>query len=299
MALPTGQISISEVNIELNRPATQQLDTDDPDLRELAATGGSGVGGAGTVVSMDNLRGKARVSIVISANTAAAFTAYNLHTEATANANYRAGNTHVVLTVNPGIILRELQIPSSFNPGDRINVINNGQILGAGGTGSPTFGEPSFGGTGLAVQRPVTVINNNLIAGGGGGGGVGAPGRGSPIPRPSRSGGPIPGSPFSGGGGGGGAGASTIASGQVFGGTGGFPNGFTGTTSAGGAGGAAIPGFITSGAGGAGGNLAEAGTPGTPSPLGSGGSGFSGGAAVTGNPFITWGAFGTRTGPIS
>lgn len=51
MTLPTGSISMSQVNSELQRSATQHISLDDGQVRQLAGVGGG-------AISMSQLRGK-------------------------------------------------------------------------------------------------------------------------------------------------------------------------------------------------------------------------------------------------
>lgn len=60
MPLPsTGPISLSQVNTELGRSATATINMNESAVRTLA-----GVGGSGTTISMQNLRGKSAVTLV-------------------------------------------------------------------------------------------------------------------------------------------------------------------------------------------------------------------------------------------
>jgi hypothetical protein len=60
MPTPTGTISLSDVNIELGRSSTQTIDMNDSAVRALA-----GVGGSGTAISMNDLRGKSSLAAVL------------------------------------------------------------------------------------------------------------------------------------------------------------------------------------------------------------------------------------------
>ena len=222
-------------------------------------------------------------------------------------ASYQAGKSDITVTV-PGTIngtttgVYAFYVPNQFNAADTVTVVNNGLIQGCGGVGgaggpSPTSpaaavaGSPgAVGGAALYVNRPITLFNNGTIASGGGGGGGGGGSRVSSGPSKSptitrRGGG--------GGGGGSGTPGGTGGAGGVAG-TNGAAGG-TGTSPAGGAGG---PATAPAGAGGAGGGRGASGTNGTPSTA-AGGAGAAAGACITGDPFITYGAVGTRNGPIA
>ena len=298
MTTPVGTISLSDVNAELNLSPTALITMNDAAVRTLA-----GVGGSGTVISMNDLRGKSNrvaISLTISAST----TNYDVY--ANRGPTYNAGTSDLTVTINPGVTVYSsstgtaaFSIPSAFNPGDTVTVINNGVIVGRGGNGGNGGGggpgpSGASGGPGLSVQRPVTIQNFNRVAGGGGGGGGGAAGLTQFPDQPSQT---------TGGGGGGGG----VANGT--GGSGGAgsrpPPGTPGQTApltAGGSGGAGSPTGVPSfngGPGGAGGGYGASGSSGSPTNVFSGGGGGSTGAAITGNPFITWNPTGTRNGPIS
>ena len=61
MPTPTGTISLSNVNTELGRSSTANISMNEAAVRTLA-----GVGGSGTIITMDNLRGKSNASVAIS-----------------------------------------------------------------------------------------------------------------------------------------------------------------------------------------------------------------------------------------
>ncbi len=328
MTTPSGQISLSQVNAELNLSPTALITMNDAAVRTLA-----GVGGSGTVISMQNLQNKSNrvaIPLTISGN------AYNYDVYSNRGPTYSPGTSDITVTINPGVLVGSTStgsyaflVPSSFSPGDTVTVINNGVIQGMGGSGgsgggtdgntTQTFpGSPgSSGGNAVFVNRPTTITNNGTLAGGGGGGGGGG---GVYVTYPT--------SPedfnyrFStGGGGGGGAGYNGGSGGSAGAHTPGIytpggsaigNGGSSGTSPAGGGGGpgtAIGPGApqttATGGSGGSGGGRGgsgSSGSPGTPgpNPVGKpGGSGGSPGAYIVGNPFVTYPATGTRLGPSS
>lgn len=216
---------------------------------------------------------------------------------------YIAGSTDITVQINPGVTVGSssipayaMLVPSAFNPADTITIVNNGSIRGAGGSGGSggaySSGSPgSSGGNGLYVNRPTTVTNNGTVAGGGGGGGGGG---GALYYRPTPKG-PIPDCYTSGGGGGGGAGNNVGGGGGGGGGPQPASPGSSGTATTGGAGGGGSPGcgaYPPGSSGGSGGNAGAAGSS-------SSGSGGAAGNYITGSPFVTWPATGTRQGGVA
>lgn len=302
MATPSGTIGLSDVNAELGFSPTALITMNDAAVRTLA-------GVPSGVISMANLQNKSNrvtISLTISANT----TDYDVYTNR--GPSYDAGKSDITVTINSGITVSgtstgsaAFRVPSSFNPADTVTIINNGTIVGRGGVGgngrrsSPPPGPANIGGTGgpaLLVQFPITMQNINRIAGGGGGGGGGGVGFNN----------------VSGGGGGGGG----VASGS--GGSGAPANqspgspGSSGSLTAGGGGGPGgsyndpeAGGTFLGGPGGTGGGYGASGSSGgggSPriGPASDGAPGGGTGAAITGNPLITYsGPTGTRNGPIS
>ena len=275
-------------------------------------------------ISMGNFYGSANrvaVNLTIASNT------YNYDVFTNRGPTYSPGSSDITVTVNPGVTVGStsvpayaMLVPSSFSPGDTVTIVNNGVIQGmggGGGAGGQTGGVPypgaagSAGGNAVYVNRPTVVTNNGTIAGGGGGGGGGG--------GASSQSGKFTGRARGGGGGGGGAGFNGGAAGSggallpPFGPEARAGNpGQAGTSPAGGAGGVGgqFPGGGPSnqaGTGGAGGGRGASGSGGGNSPSTGGGgttpsTGGGGGAAgryMTGNPFVTWPAFGTRQGGVS
>ena len=290
MALPSsGAISLQQVNIELGRSSTATISLNDSITRGL-------FGKASGVISLLDGRGKSsQFGLTIASNLTSPT---NLNSYAVSQG--WDGASKIVVTINSGVVVSSnttaspaLTIDGSYPGG--LEVINNGTIVGMGGTGgtgtwfSGGGGSGFTGGTALSVSSAVTLTNNGTIAGGGGGGGGGG-GHGSGA---------------TGGNGGGGRSGLTNSPGGYGENT---SPGNPGTFSAAGAGQPRLgcmpeyKGNITcAGDGGSGGNWGTAGSNGTPTTNGQfgGGGAGGGGVAVSGNGNITWVATGTRYGAIN
>ena len=313
MPLPTGTISLSEVNVELGRSSTAEISMNDAALRALAGVASGAIG-------MSSLQGKANAfAHTISSNQ------NNLSLRDYMIANGWNGSSAATITVASGVTISAtstgsyaMTISGSFPGG--LTLINSGAIQGMGGAGgdsaaavalvpvgggTATTASGNAGGPGLLVQSAVSINNTGRIAGGGGGGAGGT------------SNFPLKGTTWWGGGGGGGRSGTTNSSGgpapTITGGL--LPNpeaGQPGTISAAGAGGRgstrtsnnnpyALTTDVNLGAGVAGGDWGAAGVTinttilSTPVTV----PGGAGGAAVAGNSNITWIATGTRLGAIT
>jgi len=141
---------------------------------------------------------RATASLIINTNT------QNAVVNVSTLTNYVAGKTDITITVNSGVYVygQSPQVPATVyelsltkpvasleiiggTTGDKINIINNGYILGYGGDGaglieyylscssSVTFNTPTQGGAAIATTYPInSIVNTGYIAGGGGGGGT-------------------------------------------------------------------------------------------------------------------------------
>lgn len=298
MTLPvSGAISLSDVNVELQRSATATISMNDAELRTLFAVP-SGAIGLATGYGRAN-----KLVISITSNQT------NLDLRSWLISQGWNQTSNVEVTINSGVWVSSnstgtpaLNVSGSFPNG--LKITNNGTIAGMGGAGGNAgSGAGSVGGTALQVSTACSVTNNNIIAGGGGGGGAG--GNGGQYVNFTNA--------FVSGGGGGGGRSGLINR------SGGSPNGGTGTSGGaggGGGGGAAnyvsgeygqYQGTVYGGAGGSGGNWGAGGAGGGGSYFSGywanytsgGGGGGSGGKSVVGSGYITWLATGTRYGSVT
>jgi hypothetical protein len=268
MTTPSGQISLNDVNVELGLTGTTLITMNDANVRTLA-----GVGGSGTVISMQNLQNKTNRAVISS--TFSSSTA-NATLNLSAIGGYVSGKSDITVTINSGVYLYATSTGnyglalSGGTTGDTLTIVNLGFILGQGGVGGVgNTGGGSSGGPALNLgfgMSACTINNTNgsaYIAGGGGGGGGGA------------------GTTNNGGGGGGGAGGAAGGSGGSGGGGAGGGIGASGSKGAGAvAGGGGGGGRILPGSGGAGGNQ-DAGFGG-----GAGGGGAS--SAIVGGKSVSY-----------
>jgi hypothetical protein len=276
MGLPiSGPISATNVNTELGFSETSIVSLDDAPVRKLFER-------PVDEISYDHGHGKwASQNLLFPAGTL-----YGLNLRTVAINSGWNENSYIEITIpaSTTISSTSTSIPAlTINgtwPGG-VKLINNGIIIGAGGTGGQGGGANwgQAGGAGVSISVPVTIENTGIIGGGGGGGGGGGSGTGS--------------AQGVGGGGGGGGGF----------GAGAWVGGGNGTLLGGGGGGGNQGGrgkYSTSGAGGFGGNPGAAGVGGTVGQRGQGaGGGGAAGVATIGNSYVTWTATGTRYGSLN
>lgn len=289
MALPgSGPMSLSQLQAEFggSNPIS---------LSEYYRNGGLVTGNntnvpTGGAISLGNFYGAVKqFAFTISSNYS---TPQNLRSSAMA-AGWN-GSDAVLATLNAIISSNTtgspaLTISGSFPNG--LIFVNNSYIVGMGGAGGNQDSAGYGGGTALSVSTAVSITNNGVIAGGGGGGGAGASWAWNGYPRST------PGS--------GGASGLTPAAG----GTGQMLNGYqssgpngSGLYTPGGPSNNWAYGGRASSPGGVGGSWGSAGDAGGTVDGNynqSGYSGGAGGAAVSGNGYVTWLASGTRYGALA
>ena len=290
MALPaSGAINLGDVNVELGVARATSRALGAATTRTLY-----GVASGAIRLAADGYGKSSAFSGTISSNQT------NLNLRSWALSNGWNGTLAAIITINSGVIISgsvegnstaALTIDGSWPAG--ITLVNNGVIVGRGGTGGNGRGATvgtagGIGGTALTASVAVSINNTGTIAGGGGGGG----GAGyTATPGGDTT------SYNNGCGGGGGASSSTTAPG----GTGGTTSlsfvvgnpGDSGTYNTSGLGGTKT-GHASGGNGGTWGASGSAGANGTTT----GYAGGAGGRSVNGNSNITWIATGTRLGSI-
>jgi hypothetical protein len=224
MTLPvSGPISFNAINVELGVAGTTNANINQASYRTLA-----GIPASGTTISLSNFYGKSnRVARSFTFTTSTANASLNV----AAISGYVAGITDITVTVNPSVYLWAsttgnygLTLTGGAS-GDTVTLVNNGFIMGCGGSQPQAGSNGLAGGPALILGFPTTINNTNPAAYIGGGGGSG--GNSS-----STGGGGAGGGVVAGGGGPGGGGGAIGASGSP-----GFNGGLTLAGMGGGAGG--------------------------------------------------------------
>lgn len=178
MTTPSGTISLNDVNVELGLSGTTLITMNDTNVRTLA-----GVGGSGTIITMQNLQGKSNrvaLSYTFSSNT------QNASLNLSGISGYSAGKTDFTVTINSGVYLWTDSTGSyglnitGGTTGDTLTIVNNGYIMGRGGAsgrGNGSGTNPQAGGPALNLGFGMSGFTLNhtsgtgYIGGGGGGGG--------------------------------------------------------------------------------------------------------------------------------
>jgi hypothetical protein len=181
----SGQISFSDINVELGRTSTQVISFSESVVYTLAGTG------VGAQISLSTFYGKSS-SYVFNQTIASNTTNYNLKSAAIAAGWDQVKPLIATVTINSAVFVYSTSTGSyafstgaTFPAGTTLALINNGTILGkggAGGAGSVATGAGSTGaggGPAFIAQNAISVTNNGTIGGGGGGGGGGGYSRGT------------------------------------------------------------------------------------------------------------------------
>lgn len=275
MPLPSsGRIRLSDVNTELGLASTTRVSLNQASVRALLGVSSGRIRLAADGYGKSN---RVALSYVFSSNT----------TDSTITASslpgYIAGKTDLTITVNNGIYVYSTSTANAgltitgATVGDTVALVNNGYIMGKGGSGTRTTG--NAGGPAMSLGYNITLTNNSYIAGGGGGGGSGGT-FGS-----------------SGGGGAGGGEGINASAGTVI--AGGAPGSVGNVGDVyGSVQGGPVPAYRFGGSGASGGRILP-GTGGTGGPGGFGASnnfGGAGGAGGGGGGFLAAGAAGEGTG---
>ena len=178
----SGPISLAgttagvSIEIENGGNGTTQISLNDTAVRTLAGVP------SGAITMPTNFYGKSNViniSYTFTTNTA------NASLNVTSISGYSAGKSNITVTVNSGVYLwsNSTATPgltlTGGSTGDTITLVNNGYIMGQGGTGGIGYSgaNGSVGGAALSIGFNISLTNNSYI-GGGGGGGAGSSGGG-------------------------------------------------------------------------------------------------------------------------
>jgi hypothetical protein len=172
----SGPISLAGTNvgqsieIELGGNGTTTISLGASDVRTLAGvpTG---------QISFSNFYGKSnRVSISYTFTGSTLNASLNVATIG----GYISGRSDITVTINSGIYLWSNSISTpglvltGTSSGDTVNIINNGYIIGMGGSGRPANGQNGEnGGNAMSISSNISLNNANGYIGGGGGGGAG------------------------------------------------------------------------------------------------------------------------------
>lgn len=300
----SGSISLSQIASEFGDSAPNSMSefyrgggkVPDTSTNSNISTSGS--------ISIGNFYGatsRIAVNITIGSNT------QNFDVYSNKGGSYVSGISDIIVTISSGIIVGSsstssyAMIISGFTTGDTVTIINNGYIVGMGGTGgggiSPIYsvgnggggGAGNTAGSGGAAGAVLSIAGNAGSLTSGGSATLSTNTSGPPTNNAGGGNNGFPGGPalqisfpttiynngiIGGGGGGGGQGGWHFQYSSPF------------------------PPVATHFAGGAGGNLGNAGIDGTTSGYGFG-TGGAAGAAVVGNSYITWSTYGTVYGTVS
>lgn len=155
MALPYGTISLSQVNVELNKPSSQQISLNDSEVRALANVSSSAANqdgsGPSSTISMSSLWGKSNVTYMV----------------ASGGTQIDSGSTRYHVFSSSGTFTVTTAAPNT-------PAINYLVVAGGGGTyvPSPGYSNPGGGGGGGLKNSSVSITSPGsytITVGGGGG----------------------------------------------------------------------------------------------------------------------------------
>jgi hypothetical protein len=155
MTLPTGTISMSQVNTELGLASTTLISLNQANVRTLA-----GVGGSGTIISMNDLRGKSAITLAFN-------NASNFDVEGLSNSIAFAG---IALLANGSITYDFPNEPGNLGSGPTAYLspltANAGADYEARLSNYSVFINGSGTGTALnvAINGPVTNASTSYVA---------------------------------------------------------------------------------------------------------------------------------------
>ena len=171
-----GSTTGQSINLELGSSATTLVTLNNAAVRTLAGKS------SGAITIPTDFYGRSSatpLSTTFSSPTA----------DATVNVSglsgYVAGSSNITITVNSGVYLYSTSVGNAGltitggQSGDTIRLVNNGYIMGKGGTGGTSLSGCSYtaagnGGNAVSIGYCITIDNTNsgaYIGGGGGGGG--------------------------------------------------------------------------------------------------------------------------------
>lgn len=170
MSLPTGTISLSDVDVYLGEPANELISLNDSPVRALAGVP------SGTI-AMSDLQGKPGTPFILNITSDTA----NLDVRTAALAAGWDGTEALIVNIASGVRIYSnstgsyaMSVSGAYPDGLTIN--NSGYIIGMGGAGGGgTYAggnSGSAGGPALLVASVFTMNNQGTIGSGGGGGGA-------------------------------------------------------------------------------------------------------------------------------
>jgi hypothetical protein len=176
MTLPaSGAISFNAINVELGTAGTTTANINQASYRSLAAVPSG-------AIALSNFYGKS-AQFTFTTTISSSTQNYNLRNAMIAAGYSGSGAFTANVTINAGVyVWSDTTATPGFATGalsgGTINITNNGFIIGkggAGGAGSSSSANTAglAGGSAMVLNHPVSITNNNFIAGGGGGGGNG------------------------------------------------------------------------------------------------------------------------------